>query len=49
MLKKCKKFDDVLIINLAEHFEKGKRQKFLKPEHIEHFFARYQDRRADGR
>ena len=26
VLKKCKKPDDVLFINAAEHFEKGKRQ-----------------------
>lgn len=25
VLKKCKKFDDVLFINASEHFEKGKR------------------------
>ena len=27
VLKKCKKFDDVLFINASEHFEKDKRQK----------------------
>jgi len=30
VLKKCKKFDDVLFINAAEHFEKGKRQNVLR-------------------
>ena len=30
VLKKCKKFDDVLFINAAEHFEKGKRQNRLR-------------------
>lgn len=34
VLKKCKKFDDVLIINAAEHFEKGKRQNRLRDEDI---------------
>ena len=29
VLKKCKKPDDVLFINAAEHFEKGKRQNQL--------------------
>ena len=31
VLKKCKKPDDVLFINAAEHFEKGKKQNQLKP------------------
>ncbi len=30
VLKKCKKFDDVLFINASEHFEKGKRQNRLR-------------------
>lgn len=30
VLKKCKKFDDVLFINATEHFEKGKRQNVLR-------------------
>jgi len=30
VLKKCKKPDDVLFINAAEHFEKGKRQNQLR-------------------
>ena len=34
VLKKCKKPDDVLFINAAEHFEKGKRQNRLTDEHI---------------
>ena len=32
VLKKCKKPDDVLFINAAEHFEKGKRQNQLQHE-----------------
>jgi type I restriction enzyme M protein len=34
VLKKCKKPDDVLFINAAEHFEKGKRQNRLREEDI---------------
>jgi len=30
VLKKCKKQDDVLVINAADHFGKGKRQNFLR-------------------
>ncbi len=30
VLKKCKKFDDVLFINASEHYEKGKRQNKLR-------------------
>lgn len=30
VLKKCKKFDDVLFINAGEYFEKGKRQNRLR-------------------
>lgn len=30
VLKKCKKFDDVLFINAGEYFEKGKRQNHLR-------------------
>ena len=37
VLKKCKKPDDVLFINAAEHFEKGKRQNQLTDRaHREH-------------
>jgi len=32
VLKKCRKHDDVLFINAAEHFEKGKRQNQLSVE-----------------
>ena len=35
VLKKCKMSDDVLFINASEHFEKGKRQNRLLPEHIQ--------------
>ncbi|TDR30676.1 type I restriction-modification system subunit M [Hydromonas duriensis] len=44
VLKKCKKFDDVLFINASEHFEKGKRQNRLAPEHIDTIISTYQFR-----
>ncbi|TXI49585.1 MAG: type I restriction-modification system subunit M [Lysobacter sp.] len=44
VLKKCKKPDDVLFINAAEHFEKGKRQNQLKSEHISKIIETYQHR-----
>ncbi len=49
VLKKCKKPDDVLIINAAEHFEKGKRQNYLDPEHIEMILDTYQYRKEEKR
>ena len=49
VLKKCKKPDDVLFINAAEHFEKGKRQNFLTDAHIEKIVDAYQHRREEDR
>jgi type I restriction enzyme M protein len=49
VLKKCKKPDDVLFINAAEHFEKGKRQNVLVDEHIEKIVETYQNRREEER
>jgi type I restriction enzyme M protein len=49
VLKKCKKPDDVLFINAAEHFEKGKRQNQLKPEHIAKIIQTYQFREQESR
>ncbi len=49
VLKKCKKPDDVLFINAAEHFEKGKRQNRLLPEHIDKIIDAYQFRREGER
>ena len=46
VLKKCKKPDDVLFINAAEHFVKGKRQNQLTDEHIERILETYQKRPA---
>ncbi|MGC8768909.1 type I restriction-modification system subunit M [Calditerrivibrio sp.] len=47
VLKKCKKFDDVLFINAAEHYQKGKRQNMLLPEHVEKIVETYQHRREE--
>jgi len=44
VLKKCKKPDDVLFINAAEHFAKGKRQNQLTDEHIANVIETYQFR-----
>ena len=44
VLKKCKKPDDVLFINAAEHFEKGKRQNVLLDEHIDKIIETYRNR-----
>jgi type I restriction enzyme M protein len=49
VLKKCKKPDDVLFINAAEHFEKGKRQNVLLDEHIQKIVSTYQYRKAEDR
>ncbi len=49
VLKKCKKFDDVLFINAVDHFEKGKRQNNLLPEHIEKIVATYRERKEETR
>ena len=49
VLKKCKKPDDVLFINAAEHFEKGKRQNQLTDDHIAKIIDTYQYRREEGR
>ena len=49
VLKKCKKPDDVLFINAAEHFVKGKRQNQLKPEHIDKIIKTYQFREEGAR
>ncbi|MCX7735799.1 MAG: type I restriction-modification system subunit M [Candidatus Kapabacteria bacterium] len=49
VLKKCKKFDDVLFINAAEHYEKGKRQNNLFPEHIRKIVETYQERKEETR
>jgi type I restriction enzyme M protein len=49
VLKKCKKPDDVLFINAAEHFVKGKRQNQLSPENIAKIIDTYQLRKEETR
>jgi Type I restriction-modification system methyltransferase subunit len=49
VLKKCKKFDDVLFINAVDHFEKGKRQNGLLPEHIDKIVNTYRNRTEETR
>ena len=55
VLKKCKKPDDVLFINAAEHFVRGKRQNSLgngengQPDHIGKIVSTYQHRHEEPR
>jgi type I restriction enzyme M protein len=55
VLKKCKKPDDVLFINAAAHYEKGKRQNRLRegldgqPNDIQKIIETYQFRREEDR
>lgn len=49
VLKKCKKPNDVLFINAAEHFEKGKRQNRLLAEHIDKIIDTYRFRKEEAR
>ena len=48
VLKKCKKFDDVLFINAVEHFEKGKRQNHLLSDHIKKIVETYTHRKEES-
>ncbi|RON13053.1 type I restriction-modification system subunit M [Pseudomonas frederiksbergensis] len=49
VLKKCKQPDDVLFINAAEHFVKGKRQNHLTDENIAKIIETYQFRKEEPR
>jgi len=51
VLKKCKKFDDVLFINASdeEHYEKGKRQNHLREKDIQKIVDTYQFRKEEER
>ena len=49
VLKKCKKYDDVLIINASEYFDTGKRQNTLLPKHIDKIIDTYQYRKEDDK
>ncbi len=49
VLKKCKKFDDVLIVNASEDFEKGKKQNQLTDAHLDKIVETYQNRTEEER
>lgn len=51
VLKKCKKFEDVLFINASDkkYYEKGKRQNILLPSHIDKIIETYQYRKEDDK
>ena len=49
VLKKCKRTDDVLFINAAEHYQPGKRQNALLPEHIDKIVETYKHRKEEDR
>jgi type I restriction enzyme M protein len=49
VLKKCKRTDDVLFINTAEHYQPGKRQNTLLPEHIGKIVETYKYRNEEDR
>jgi len=49
VLKKCKKPDDVLFINAAEHFTKGKRQNQLTDANIDQIIETYRLRQEESR
>ena len=49
VLKKCKRADDVLLINAAAHFAKGKRQNQLTDQNIESIVTTYRYRKEKDR
>jgi type I restriction enzyme M protein len=49
VLKKCKKPDDVLLINASEYFARGKRQNQLTEKHIDKIIDTYQFRKVEER
>jgi len=51
VLKKCRKNDKVLFINASsdEHYEKGKRQNYLRDEDVDKIVATYQYRKEETR
>lgn len=49
VLKKCKKEDDVLFINAAEQFDKGKRQNSLNEKQIRNIVETYKFRKEKDR
>lgn len=51
VLKKCRKHDKILFINASsdEHYEKGKRQNYLRDEDVEKIVNTYQFRKEESR
>lgn len=49
VLKKCKKFDDVLFINASEEFAKNKNQNALLSQHIDKIVETYQFRKEENK
>lgn len=49
VLKKCRKSDDILFINAAECYDKGKKQNVLTPNHIDQIVEAYRTRREKDR
>lgn len=49
VLKKCRKSEDVLFINAAECYEKGKKQNELKDKHIDKIVETYRTRAEEER
>lgn len=49
VLKKCKRPDDVLFINAAADYDRGKRQNQISPEHIAKIIDTYQHRKEQIR
>lgn len=49
VLKKCRKYDDVLFINASKEFAKGRRQNTLLPEHIDKIIDTYQYRKEENK
>ena len=49
VLKKCRKTEDVLFINAAEHYDKDKKQNTLSPDHIDKIVETYRDRKEEDR
>lgn len=49
VLKKCRKSSDVLFINAAELYEKGKKQNILEDRHIDKIVETYRNRTEEDR
>lgn len=51
VLKKCRKHDKILFINACsdEHYEKGKRQNYLRDEDVDKIVETYQFRKEESR